>query len=361
MRDLRTYILRSTFVFVTAIFASQITAVPLFAAVNHVVISQIQVNGTSSNDDEFVELYNPTSSPIDLTGFRLSRKNSSGTEGNLVTNLSGTIPARGYFLIGSAAYAGTTAVDASYTNNSNNLVGNYAVLLYNADDSAVLDKVGFGSNADFEASAAANPTNGGSLQRKLDDTNGHGLDTDNNSTDFEVLATSTPRNTLVIVSTPTPSPTATPSVTPSPTASASATPSATPTVTPTNSPTATPTSTPSATPTITPTPSPTPTQTPSSTPTATPTASPTMTPTSSPSPTPTVSPTVSPTASPSMTPTATPTSTPVVSPTPTATPGSVIGVFDFPNMKLECRVKYITFNMGWFVASFPTFMCVRTI
>ena len=46
------------------------------SAAAHIVISEVQVGGTNAND-EFVELYNPTSVTIDLSGFRLVRKNAT--------------------------------------------------------------------------------------------------------------------------------------------------------------------------------------------------------------------------------------------------------------------------------------------
>ena len=36
---------------------------------NHIVISEIQVGQTGHANNEFVELYNPTNSPVDLTGW----------------------------------------------------------------------------------------------------------------------------------------------------------------------------------------------------------------------------------------------------------------------------------------------------
>src|SRR3989344_2714382 len=69
------------------------------ALATYVVISEVQIGGGVA-DDEFVELYNPTESSVDLSGWRLTRKNTAGTtENNLVASLSGSIPAHGYFLI----------------------------------------------------------------------------------------------------------------------------------------------------------------------------------------------------------------------------------------------------------------------
>src|SRR3989344_8548213 len=78
------------------------------AAANHIVISEVQVGNTGEADDEFLELYNPTDSPIDLTNWRIARKSSAGNDQtDLVASVSGSIPSHGYFLFATAEYTGT--------------------------------------------------------------------------------------------------------------------------------------------------------------------------------------------------------------------------------------------------------------
>ncbi len=283
------------------------------AAATHLVISQVQVGGSSGNGgagNEFVELYNPTNSTIDITGWRLRVENSTGTSfSNLVSSMSGSIAAHHYYLVGSPAYNGSAVVDAPYSASSSAIPANGTILLYSDASVTLVDKVGMGTATDFETTAAPLPANDGSIQRKLDDTSAHGLDTDNNLSDFEVLVISTPRNSTTVVATPTASPTASP----------------TPTSTPTSSPTGSPTATPSPTPTAT----------------STPTSTPTPTSTSTSSPTPTVTPTATPT------------------PTSTPTGGPVIGIFNFPDVKIVCRVNYKFVHHHWFFGFFPQIICSR--
>lgn len=62
---------------------------------SNVVINEIAWSGSASNsNDEWIELYNPTSSAVSLTGWRIV---SDG--GTRIYNLSGSIAAGGYFLI----------------------------------------------------------------------------------------------------------------------------------------------------------------------------------------------------------------------------------------------------------------------
>ena len=231
-----------------------------FAATDHVVISQVQISGSVA-DDEFVELYNPTDTTVDLTGWDLKRKTESGeTESSLDTNIDLSIPPHSYLLIAPAQYTGSVAKDAEYSTLSR-IAANNTVLLYD-NESNLVDKVGFGTATDKEVAAVENPSASGSVQRKLDETNGNGQDTDNNFDDFVLLENSDPHNSLSQIASPSPSPS--PTVTPGPTE--------TPSPTPTEAPTPTETPVPSATPTATPEP----TQTPG--PTQTPTPQPTKTP-----------------------------------------------------------------------------------
>ncbi len=245
------------------------------SAANHIVISEIQIGGTSSTD-EFVELYNPTSNSVVMENWRLQRKTAGGSVNNLVLNLDGTIPAFGYFLVAHPNYQGNVTPDIQYSASSSAIADNNTVLLYSDAGITVVDKVGFGASVgDFEtATFAANPAENGSIERKAlatstaetmasggqDENLGNGNDTDDNSADFVMREISDPQNSSMTenpnppTSTPTPTiePTATPTSTPSPTEDPSPTPTEVPTSTPT--PTATATPIPTQVPTMIPTP-----------------------------------------------------------------------------------------------------------
>lgn len=154
-----------------------------------VLISEIQITGATASD-EFVELYNPGDQVIDLTGWSVKRKSSSGAEYALVaaSRLEGkTISAKGYLLLANEeGYKGSVAPDVLWP-KSNNIAADNTALLYAADGS-VADKAGFGEAADFETNVFPdNPAAGQSISRV-------GLnDTDNNAADF-FLAGPTPKN-----------------------------------------------------------------------------------------------------------------------------------------------------------------------
>ncbi|MBI4772296.1 MAG: lamin tail domain-containing protein, partial [Chloroflexi bacterium] len=150
------------------------------ATANPLVISEIQIGGAAAGD-EFVELYNPTHSAVSLASWKLTRKNSSGVEGNLVSSagFSGSIPAHGFFLITpQTGYTGSVSADLKYSQTSNTVAASYTVLLYD-NTGALVGKAGFGAAVDFEgAPFASSPANNGSIERKpgaADSTGGNGV------------------------------------------------------------------------------------------------------------------------------------------------------------------------------------------
>jgi cell division septation protein DedD len=224
-----------------------------YSASNHVLISEIQIAGTTPQD-EFVELYNPTPDDVVLDGFRLVKKSASAdaVPANLVASISGTINAGGYFLIAHSedAYDGPVAADEYYSAASNNIAANNTVILYSDAGFTEVDKVGMGTASDVETLAAPVPETDGSIERLPVNE-----DSDNNSLDFVLRDISDPQNSAS--ESPSPQPTLSP--TPSATETPSPSPSQTPIISPTPMLTPTPTSTP--TPTASPSPSPSPTPT----------------------------------------------------------------------------------------------------
>jgi outer membrane biosynthesis protein TonB len=285
------------------------TTSPAPSEVN-VVISEIQLAGTTSKD-EFIELYNPDSEAVDLEGFRLTRKTSTGTESNLVSSMTGSIATHGYLLITNPDYDGTVAADLNYSATTNSVSDDNTVILYSDAGVTVVDKVGLGSATDVETAAfPENPTADASIERKALETStvtsmspggadefaGNGYDSDNNSTDFILRDAADPQNSGSgsEPSQTTPTPTATQAITP--------------------------------TPSVSPTPTESLTPTPSETETPTPTESPTPTPTESPTPSP-------------------------------QQQGMVIGVIGFPGNQIVCRLNYKIVRVGFLLMVFPYVSC----
>jgi hypothetical protein len=167
------------------------------APAKHIVISEVQVGGGTVND-EFVELYNPDSAEVVMTGWRLTKKTATGTESNLVAEFGGTIPANGFFLIApQSGYDGTVEPDARYSQTNNFLAPDNTVTLYSDAGTTVVDKVGMGAAGDREGTAADNPDDNGSIERRPGadyPLQGNGIDTDDNQADFRTREISDPQN-----------------------------------------------------------------------------------------------------------------------------------------------------------------------
>ncbi|MDP1826435.1 MAG: Ig-like domain-containing protein [Archangium sp.] len=177
------------------------------------VISQVYAGGGNSGaqyTNDFIELHNPTSAAIDLTGFGIQFVSATGAGTWAVQALPAvSIPAGGYFLIQEAAGAGTPAplptpdyvgaptpfaIGASsgkvaLTNNTTALSGACPV------SAAIVDLVGFGTTANcFEGAAPAPaPSNTTSVQRKKSGC----TDENSNALDYAVAAP-LPRGTLAL-------------------------------------------------------------------------------------------------------------------------------------------------------------------
>src|SRR5881396_1977066 len=85
------------------------------AAANHVVIGEYGTRGPGSATDEFVELYNPTASPINLGGWKLQYNPASGSGwlDRAVLPSNASIPAHGFFLLVNQSYTGSVTADYS--------------------------------------------------------------------------------------------------------------------------------------------------------------------------------------------------------------------------------------------------------
>ncbi|OGK10456.1 hypothetical protein A2767_01205 [Candidatus Roizmanbacteria bacterium RIFCSPHIGHO2_01_FULL_35_10] len=185
------------------------TPSPTPVLANHIVISEVQINGAAITQD-FIEVYNPTNSSIDLSGWKLRKKSSTGSENSLIVIGTGkSIPSYGFFLWANSAdgYNATIGADVS---NTNTLAGNNSIVLLKPDDS-VVDQLAWGNGANQFVETPAYPNNpaaGQSIERKaydsstsismytggVDELKGNSSDSDNNSSDFILRNISQPQN-----------------------------------------------------------------------------------------------------------------------------------------------------------------------
>lgn len=168
----RVVLLISVFI-LAVIFVPQIS----YASDPHVVINAFQIAGAKSTD-EFIELYNPTTESVKLTGWRLAKKTASGNLYNILTSFPDIeIPSGDFIVVAHKDFSGSSDI---FYSTSSSFSENNTIVLYSDQGKTVVDKVGYGSVVDFEGALLPNPAAGEVFQRRQ-----NGVDTDNNASDFE--------------------------------------------------------------------------------------------------------------------------------------------------------------------------------
>ena len=172
-----------------------------------IVISQLYGGGGNSGAQfthDFVELFNRSASSVSVSGWSVQYASSTGNSW-AAANLSGTIPAGGYYLVQLAAGSGTSgalpAPDATGPMNMSGTTGKVALVSNQTllrcgsgtaclPNAAIHDLVGYGTADNFEGSGAAptqsNTTSGFRAAGGCTDTN-------SNAADFTTAAPA-PRN-----------------------------------------------------------------------------------------------------------------------------------------------------------------------
>ncbi|RLC43834.1 MAG: hypothetical protein DRH70_09520, partial [Candidatus Coatesbacteria bacterium] len=154
---------------------------------SRVIITEVQIEGNKSSDD-FVELYNPSTNSVDISGFQLKKKTSSGKEYSIrVFPQASVIPAQEYFLWTNSDYASSSGIDADATSSQTLAEDNSIVLL--DKDKNILDALAWGSSTDPFVEGgpfSQNPGQNQNLARKWSEKNQEYQDTNDNSQDFEI-------------------------------------------------------------------------------------------------------------------------------------------------------------------------------
>ncbi len=172
-----------------------------------VLINEIQIDnivGKGGTDDDWVELYNPNNVDVSLNGWSLQKHSSddpcSVNKSFYKKNFDSdaVILSKGFFLVVStkasdALKAGANmTISWSLTDNNTIYLVRSGDKIISGNDLNIVDKVGFGDKSCFaEISPAPAPPDAKSIERKK-----LGQDTDNNSQDFKISDTPTPKGTF---------------------------------------------------------------------------------------------------------------------------------------------------------------------
>jgi signal peptidase I len=180
---------------------------------NHIVISEVQIDGGPGKaDHDFIELYNPTGSTMNLDNYRLVSRTGNSSSDSLIKSFtsSAIVPAHGFYLWaskGDTTFPASIGADAS---TSASLTSSMSVALRNGpnDTGTIIDALSWNNGSTFGEGTNANiPPDNGSLERKalstsdftsmtsgIDALKGNGYDSNNSSTDFILRAVSQPQN-----------------------------------------------------------------------------------------------------------------------------------------------------------------------
>jgi phosphatidylserine/phosphatidylglycerophosphate/cardiolipin synthase-like enzyme len=189
---------------------------------NHIVISEVYGGGGNSGStwkNDFVELYNPTNAPVNVTGWSVQYASAAGLFGNFKTYLSGVIQPKSFFLVQESQGAGGTkdlptpdvvGVLMMSGTAGKIVLARDTLTIAGPTDASVVDFVGYGTTASlFEGSGPTPaPSNSSSAERKASATStaatlgtggseektGNGWDTNTNANDFVAQTVINPQN-----------------------------------------------------------------------------------------------------------------------------------------------------------------------
>lgn len=183
------------------IFCISLTATAY--ATDHVVISEVMFNPVGTDRYfEWVELYNPTSEPIDISLYYLYT-----TDGNYISPWYQTkfpadtvIQPFSYYLIGDNGFSSLAYIDVDMeSDNALSLSNSDGIALVEGLNEVPIDIVGWGgtTNPLYYETQAFFPyftEEGKTIERKLGNGCGNAIDTDDNSVDFFKQETPNPQN-----------------------------------------------------------------------------------------------------------------------------------------------------------------------
>lgn len=178
------------------------------AAPDHVVINEVQITGgAGQTTNDFIELFNPTSSPFDLKGYRLVKRTATGaTDATIKSWTNSTIiPAYSFYLWANSGF--TSIITPPDVTTSESLADNNGIALRQgtADTGTIIDSLAWGtaSNVFIEGTVyPENPSANQSLERKKLEA-GSRQDTNNNGQDFLIQTSPNPQSSSSVAENPT--------------------------------------------------------------------------------------------------------------------------------------------------------------
>jgi uncharacterized protein (TIGR03437 family) len=166
-------------------------------AAGQVLISEFRTRGPSGLSDEFIELYNPTTSTLNIGGLKIMGSNNTGGTSVRATIPTGTMLGSGchYLLAQTSSYSGLVTPDQTY---GTAIADNGGIAITRFNETTIIDQVGMSAGSAYKEGTTLAPMTlnvDQSYERKPGGASGNGTDTNNNANDFFLNASSSnPQN-----------------------------------------------------------------------------------------------------------------------------------------------------------------------
>ncbi len=168
-------------------------------AAGQLLISEFRTRGPAGAADEFVEIYNPTTSTQLIGGLKIRASNGTGTISDRVTITAGTTLGSGcHYLIANSAsggYSGSVPANQIY---GTGITDDGGIAITGSNGTSIIDAVGMSNGSSFKEGTPVAPLSANvdqSYERKPGGAFGNGTDTNNNAADFILnAASSNPQN-----------------------------------------------------------------------------------------------------------------------------------------------------------------------
>lgn len=178
-------------------------AAPEKQVATNIVISEFRFRGPNGGNDEFIELYNPTNAQIDISDWRIWGSNDSGGTGSsprYIFPASTILQSGQYYLItnnASLGYSGSVAGDDTY---STGITDNGGIGITLSDNVTLVDAVGLSNGSAYQEgtplSSLGTSNQDRGYERMIGGNAGSCVDSNDNSSDFQLKAPSSPQNSL---------------------------------------------------------------------------------------------------------------------------------------------------------------------
>ena len=170
-----------------------------------IVISELRFRGPGGGNDEFVEIYNNTNGPIDISGYTLHGSNNAGTNNTRATvPLNTTLPAHSHYLFVNTVAGGYSGAAPGNMSYASGVTDDGGVAIVDSHGVTV-DQVGLSPGSLYKEGATLASLGTANTDHSYERKPG-GLaislqDSDDNATDFQVATPSNPQS-VVLTMTP---------------------------------------------------------------------------------------------------------------------------------------------------------------